>query len=145
DQRVGIGQRLVLAHHAAQLQGERVEACFLGGAMELQRSGIGLLVGLRQRRQRGQPQQRGKQEPVHRAASIFASSASSSFAMSSSVSGPTCFQRTAPAPSTRKVSGAPYTPQSTAVRPSTSETTTMYGLPNCSSQRSASLGSSFQL
>ncbi len=45
DLRVGIGQRLVLAHHAAQFGDEGVEAAFLGVVGELRRSDIGADLG----------------------------------------------------------------------------------------------------
>jgi hypothetical protein len=48
DLRVGIGQRLVLALHAAQLGGQRVEAGFLGGVAVVQWGGVGDGLGLRE-------------------------------------------------------------------------------------------------
>ena len=115
DLRVGIGKRLVLAHHAAQFGDERVEARFLGRVAELQRRDVGADLRVRDRRdeRRGQREQQGEQHGAHYGTtpaccgSIASSAGSSSPAINASVSGPTCFQRITPFASTRKVSGAP--------------------------------------
>jgi hypothetical protein len=118
DLRVGVGQRLVLAHHAAQLGGQGVEAGFLGGVAEARWCLVagGLGEGgrrLRQGQRRGQQQaRRAGGHGAHRPRSTCSSAGSRRSATTCSVSGPVCFQRTTPAPSTRKVSGAPATPQS---------------------------------
>src|SRR4249919_965408 len=150
---VGVRQRLVLAHHAAQFGGEMMEARFLRAAGERQRHFR--LSRLRNGQRRTQHQEGGGRKQrdsyslesvgFHWPRSISASLGSTSSAMTLSVSGPVDFQRTTPLPSTRKVSGAPEMPQSIAALLSRSVTTIQYGLPNCSSQRSASACSSFQL
>src|SRR5690606_40509380 len=110
DGGIGIGQRLVLALHAAQFFRQRVEALGFGAAGELRRGDGGR--GLRERGGRQRPRQREqhqRQQGAHAAhqPSTSSSSGSSSSRLVSSLTGPTGFQRITPAASTRKVSGAP--------------------------------------
>src|SRR3546814_2359559 len=60
---VGVGQRLVLAHHAAQLAGQVVEAGFLCGVLEFQRRSVRGNLGRRvvDRRQAESEHQRSEE------------------------------------------------------------------------------------
>ncbi len=144
DLRVGVGQRLVLALHAAQLRGQVMEAAFLGTIAELQRLRIvQRLLGQRAsgsiRSSSASSQRIGsgrRMQGVAGTALGLLDLLQCRDQLSSTtrwVIAPLYFQRTMPLPSTRKVSGAAVTPQSIAVRPSTSLSTTMNGLPSCSS------------
>src|SRR5690606_17561506 len=104
DLRIGVGKRLVLAHHAAQLAHQVAETLLLRVVLEDQRGRV--LRGLSQGQARRQREQEGKQQGPH-PPSTSSSAGIRPVRRLSSVIGPTCFQRTTPSPSTRNVSGAP--------------------------------------
>src|SRR3546814_2115413 len=94
---------LVLAHHAAQLAGQFVEAGFLCGVLEFQRRGVRGNLGRRvvDRRQAESEHQHAcnghrADGADHLPSSSRSSTGTSSSAMIASSSAPTCFQRTMP-------------------------------------------------
>src|SRR5690606_13882213 len=135
---IGIGDGLVLADQAAQLVDQRLVTRLLGGIIEL------LVGGVRGERQHDQQQQQHSHCSPSSARS--ASMAGISFSITTcSVITPMCLSRMRPLESMRKVSGAPYTPQSMATSPSASKPMRPYGLPSRRSQAMAASRSSFQL
>src|SRR5690606_10816237 len=106
--RVGVGQRLVLAHHATKLRSQVVEALLFGAVTELEWRAVAddLCTG-RHRTGEGQQQAREQHAQVHSRPPRLATRGTSCCSTTSSLTGPTCFQRTTPSASTRKVSGAP--------------------------------------
>src|SRR5690606_10766068 len=137
--RIRIGDGFAAAHEAAQLARETFIACLHRGIFE-RRRGID-----RPRTLHGQPRGEDQCEDPHRPSPFAARiSGTKSRSQISIVIGAICLNSTFPELSIRNVSGAPYTPQSIATRPSTSNPEATYGLPSSRSQRCARSRSSFQ-